>query len=205
VEIVKSTSVSPKSSRASLLKRLLLEIFLRPDGNWAERWLWPPFAVLGLSLMVCFAIGIVWIIGPYSLSPFPKWALRSAFDGESNPLNNPRLEIVCRGFDCEEVIPFLPAVTGVRCSQGMGLIGACCGTGFGDVAGSEVHIYWKGFRKYRIELKPPMCRNPDFAPAADPDSPEGKEWIRCDELWRSRPPASRPSFTNPNAVAPDAV
>lgn len=202
---MKSTTASPNPPRASLLKRFLLGFVLRPDGNWAERWLWPPIAVLVLSSMVCLAMGVVWLIGPYAHSPFPKWALRSAFDGTSNPLNNPRLDIVCRGFECEEVIPYLPAVTGVRCSQGMGVIGACCGTGFGDLAGSEVHIYWKGFGKYRITLTPPMCRNPDFDPAADPDSLEGKKWMRCDELWRSRPPASRPSFTAPSEAVPNAT
>ena len=94
--------------------------------------------------------------GPYSLTPLPKWAISRAFDGKSNPLENPKLEIECGGFDCEEVIPNLPAVSRVSCVEDLGPVGACYHVQFGEKLGSEVHVWWTGYGRYRILLKRPV-------------------------------------------------
>ena len=184
-----------------LLKRFLRATGSRPDGNWFDRWIWPPIALSVLTASVCSVLAFLLfafvLINPYSSSPFPERAILSTFDGESNPLQNPNLEIECRGFDCDEVIPHLPAATGANCVSDFLPVGACCPTRFGDVTGSEVHIWWKGFGKYRITLTAPMCRNPEFDPSAAPGTPEADELVRCDELWRSRTPSG--------SVSPDRV
>ena len=159
---------------------------------------------LGITLVVIpiLALGfIIWMsIGPYSNSPRPKQALASIFDGKTNPLENQKVEIVCRGFDCEKVIPYLLAVSRVRCVQEMFPVGACCLTRFGEAASeaaSEVHIWSKGFGKYKVTLTSPRCLNPEFDPTADSESSEGKEWVPCEELWRSQLPASGRSDHEP--------
>lgn len=161
--------------------------------------------VLGIGLIVAVPIlalgAFLWLfIGPYSFSPFPKRTIASVFDGQTNPLENPNIEFVCPGFDCAEVLPRLPAATSFSCPQDIGFLAACCNTKFSGVAGTEVHIYWRGFGKYRLVLDPPWCRDPEFDSSAGPETSQAKEWIRCDELWEriesgdSRLPDARPAI-----------
>ena len=170
------------ATASALWRRFLRTTGGNPDGNWFEKWVWPPLALSVVTLSVCSVLAFLLlafvIINPYASSPFPDRAIRSIFDGESNPLQNPKLEIECRGFDCNEVVPHLPAATDVRCVSDLLPIGACCPTGFGDVTGSEIHIWWKGFGRYKITLTAPGCPNPQFDPTADFLEPR---WVSCGE------------------------
>jgi len=162
--------------------------------------------VLGTA-MVALLVAIVMLLrsanmGPYSLTPFPKWAISSAFNGDTNPLQNPRLEIECRGFDCEAVVPHLPAVSSVRCIQDLGPVGACCNVRFGTIMAREVHVWWKGIGKYRISLTRPWCRNPDFQQTAATHTPDPDAWVYCDVLWRSSPPAQDRAPNNSDSSPP---
>ena len=108
--------------------------------------------------------------------PFASFhiALADAFDGNIEPGKGPRFKFHCAGFDCAEVLPRLPRVSlfhGAGCTQSMvrddlrkygyDIIiegnGACCCVGFGEIGGSEVHIYWTGAR-YEILLTEPRMR-----------------------------------------------
>ena len=141
---------------------------------------------VGVVAVVVLIAGVVVLrsanAGPYSLTPLPRWAISSAFDGKTNPLQNPKLEIECKGFDCEEVLPHLPAVTRVECFEDLGPVGACCHVFFGDEKRSEVHVWWEGIGKYRISLIPPQCPDPDSDSTVDAGSSGSKQWIRCDEV-----------------------
>ena len=125
--------------------------------------------------------------------PFASFhvALVDAFDGQATAHGDSRFRFHCAGFDCADVLPRLPrtpAVHGVTCTQTMKIDdlreygydifiegqGACCLVKFGEVGGSEVHIYWTGVR-YEILLTEPRIRAvldslsdreaPDLAPA----------------------------------------
>ena len=109
--------------------------------------------------------------------PFASFhiALADAFDGRIEPGQDLRYEFICAGFDCAEVLPRLPrtsALWDVGCTQSMKRDdlrkygydvnitgdGACCCVRFGDIGGSEVHIYWTGSR-YEILLTEPRMRS----------------------------------------------
>lgn len=127
-----------------------------------------------------------------------EWAVASALNGQIDPSDTNRFEWECR-WDCpdQDWMQAVPKVRDVRCVQRLRSSGACCQAYFPNGVYSEVHVFRTGFHRYRMQFYSyPMCRNPDFDPAADPDSPEGNGWMRCDELWRSRPPSNRPSFTD---------
>ena len=109
--------------------------------------------------------------------PFASFhiALADAFDGRIDLGKDVRFKFHCAGFDCAEVLPRLPrasALWDVGCSQAMKSDdlrkygydanitgdGACCSVRFGDIGGSEVHIYWTGSR-YEILLAEPRMRS----------------------------------------------
>jgi hypothetical protein len=78
--------------------------------------------------------------------------MKAVFDGKSNPLQNPNVEIENWGPEYEGV-PYLPAVSSVTCTQDLYPLGACCSVQFGDVTGSEEWIRCDEARR----LQPPTA------------------------------------------------
>jgi hypothetical protein len=130
------------------------------------------------TYLVCACIGLFvvalvapLIVDPYrftSLRPFEN-AIATTFNGKADIGLRSSSGVVCAGFECEEVLPRLPPVSSVRCTQHMRSAnlpkydihitapGACCLAQFGELGRTEVHIYRQAER-YTILLTEPQMR-----------------------------------------------
>ena len=84
----------------------------------------------------------------------------------------------------------LPAASDARCPVSLLLNGACCLVEYPDGRNSEIHIFRTGFGRYTVNkftrpARSGLCRNPLFDPRADPESPAGREFVRCEPSQRS--------------------
>ena len=116
------------------------------------------------------------ILARVQLGPF-ETAIVQAFQGE------PGYTIECTGFDCAEVVPRLPAVASVDCSQPLvgrdlriAALGACCTATFGDLGTSEIHVFRRG-SGFEIILTEPRMRRVIRA-LEDQGEERGQEEVR---------------------------
>jgi hypothetical protein len=114
-------------------------------------------------------------------------AISSALNGQIDPDNQGRFSWECR-WGCDDMtwLRDVPQVSDVRCVQRLTGRGACCQVYYPDEVYSEVHAFKLQGGKYKISFYSwPMCKNPDFVWPPPPGSPRIRQWIRCDERWRS--------------------
>jgi hypothetical protein len=138
--------------------------------------------------LALFCVGLTFISARYFVGMLRfESAVASALDGEIDPGADGRFQWKIRR-DREDAsrLRDLPPVSDVRCLSTLFPNGACCKVDYPDGRRSEIHIFRIGLRRFTVRkfTNPSygLCRNPDFDPRADPGSPEGKEWIRCDQL-----------------------
>ena len=131
--------------------------------------------------LLLFAVGMSRAIRHTELFPFER-AIPVAFE-ELRASGEPgRFTFVCRGFECEKVLPRLGPVSRTECDSFMWPFGACCHADFGRGDVSEVHVYWQGPGMYKLTLTPPMCEDPATESSKDTTAAEGQRWVHCDEL-----------------------
>ena len=135
------------------------------------------------------------------VSLFPFWfffgmatferAIISAVDGEIQPdaVGIVQWKLRWNG-DARSWLQDLPAASEARCPRNLFPNGACCLVDYPDGRQSEIHIFRTGFGRYTVrKLSFPsfggLCRNPQFDPRADPESPTGREFVPCDQRRRS--------------------
>ena len=132
-------------------------------------------------LIVCIVLGYVLLVwGPPHLWPH-RSALLDAFDGQIDPCDSTRYEFIPVN-DCRnaEYLTRLPPATDARCVTWLAWNGACCHVYFPFHA--EVHVHAVGDGRYDIAvIALARCLNPDYNPEADPDSPDARPFIRCQE------------------------
>lgn len=114
-------------------------------------------------------------------------AVSSALNGEIDPDDQGRFDWECRwGCDDRAWLRDVPGVADVRCVQKLKNRGACCQAHFRDGIYTEIHPFKLANGRYKISFYSyPMCKNPDFVWPPRPDSPRIRQWVRCDERWRS--------------------
>ena len=140
-------------------------------------------------------VGFVWLVFQWGEPPrWPhRWAIVRAFDGNVDLSRGGNYRFDCGPADCADVIPQLPSVTRAFCGQWLRPAGACCIADFGTLYRSEVHVFHETDGTYRIALKPPYCRNPNYDPSTSRRSVWGTEFVPCFERWglQSPPVATR--------------
>jgi hypothetical protein len=109
------------------------------------------------SVLVIGAALLLTILARVQLVPF-ETAIVAAFQGKAG------YEIECSGFDCADIVPRLPGVSSVSCSQPLvgrnlriSALGACCSATFGDLGTSEIHVFRRG-SGFEIILTEPRMR-----------------------------------------------
>jgi hypothetical protein len=116
-----------------------------------------------------------------------EWAVASALNGQIEPSDTSRFEWDCRG-DCpaQDWIPSVPMVRDVRCVQRLSSSGACCQAYYTDGLYSEIHVWRIDHGRYKVQFASyPSCFNPGFDPTAEPGTPEDRQFVPCDQGWRS--------------------
>ena len=121
---------------------------------------------LGLLIsggLVALAALLLVILAALPLGPFEA-AIVAAFDGTPELGPDARYAIECSGFECTEVVPHLPRVSAVSCSQPLvgralqlSALGACCTATFGDLGTSEIHVFRRD-SQFEIVLTEPRMR-----------------------------------------------
>lgn len=141
------------------------------------------FVLLAGLVVLYFVFAMVMSIAIRDTDALPfERSIPAAFESLRSTSETNRFTFVCRGFDCDEVLPHLGPVTSADCRSYMAPLGACCGVGFTHGDGSEVHIYWQAPGKYKLTLTPPMCKSPATDSSNDSETGDGPKWIHCDEL-----------------------
>jgi hypothetical protein len=109
------------------------------------------------SVLVIGAAVLLTILARVQLGPF-ETAIVQAFQGKAG------YAIECSGFDCAEVIPRLPVVSEVSCTQPLvgrdltvAALGACCSATFGDLGTTEIHVFRRD-SGFQIVLTEPRMR-----------------------------------------------
>jgi hypothetical protein len=120
-------------------------------------------ALLLAGGLVALAALLLMILAALPLVPF-ETAIVAAFDGSPDLGPDAPHSIECSGFECAEVVPHLPRVSAVSCTQPLvgrplriAAFGACCSATFGDLGTTEVHIFRQDSR-FEIVLTEPRMR-----------------------------------------------
>ncbi len=120
---------------------------------------------LGLLIsgaLVALATLFLVILAALPLGPF-ETAIVLAFDGSPDLGPDAPHSIECAGFECAAVVPLLPRVSGVSCSQPLvgreqlSALGACCTATFGDLGTTEIHVFRRD-SQFDIVLTEPRMR-----------------------------------------------
>ena len=138
--------------------------------------------LIGLPVLyLVFIVVMSRAIRHTDIFPFER-TIPVAFEAFRPAGESDRFTFVCRGFDCDEVLPRIGPATKAECKSYMAPWGACCSVWFTRGDGSEVHIYSQGSGKYKLTLTPPMCKEPATESSTASETTDGREWIHCDEL-----------------------
>ena len=120
-------------------------------------------------LIACVGAAALVVFFMPKLGSFQK-VIATAFNGKTDIGPESQYAVVCAGFDCDEVLPRLPPVSDVWCSQSLRRSdlrkydihmtgpGACCRAVFGELGGTEVHIFRQA-KRYAIILTEPRMRD----------------------------------------------